>query len=89
VRVLLFGATGMIGHGRLAEAASIDVRPTPLLPPWMAPMTRVAAALMVLIAVSPLIAAGQSVGAPRAQLTTGTVQGLALPSGVSSFRGIP
>jgi para-nitrobenzyl esterase len=52
-------------------------------------MTRVAAALMVLIAVSPLIAAGQSVGAPRAQITTGTVQGLALPSGVSSFRGIP
>jgi para-nitrobenzyl esterase len=38
---------------------------------------------------TPRSAATQSDGAPRAQTTNGVVQGLTLPSGVRSFRGIP
>lgn len=52
-------------------------------------MTRLIAALLALIAVSPRIGAAQADGAPRAQITNGAVQGLTLSSGVRSFRGIP
>jgi para-nitrobenzyl esterase len=51
-------------------------------------MTRLAAALL-LIALSAPTAAAQIGSAPRAQSTNGAVQGLTLPSGVRSFRGIP
>ena len=70
-----------------ARVQHAGIRPL-LLAPLM--MTRRALVLLTLVAVAPLtVTLAQSADAPRATTKEGVVQGIALASGVRSFRGIP